>query len=184
MDDFVGTDSAAVLDQVCCWFGGVYDPPARSYRNPQVPGLGVVRRGRPKSDNEADYYLGAVADGAVAGSTMVAHLGDGTEKRETMGAPNGYLLVREQLELHVYVMGKAEYAEDVQDFLYSLRTGVRNRIREDHTLGSGGFENGGFDLGEGGTPWIAWTSELVQTVSEVTRGYFAITAMARYYEMG
>lgn len=179
------TTTRAVIDRICCWYGGSYDPATRSYRNPQVPGLGAVRRGRPKTDVETDYYLGASADGATAGSTMLVTVDTGTEQRETFaGYGGGLKLIRAHVALHVYVRGHAAYAEDVQDWLYDLLDAVRDRAREDPTLGSGGFEAGGFDLGEGGSPWIGWTSELVQTVDEVTRGYFAVEAMARYYENG
>src|SRR5690606_25068902 len=78
-----------VRDAVCRWFGGAYDPETRSYRDPQVRNLGAVRRARPKREDDADYFLGAPAYGALMGSQMWVHIDAGTEKRLAVAGPYG-----------------------------------------------------------------------------------------------
>jgi hypothetical protein len=38
----------------------------------------------------------------------------------------------------------------------TLKDAIFARLRADRTCGSGGFEAGGFHMGEGGEPWFRW----------------------------
>src|SRR5262249_47987089 len=69
-----------VQNQICQYFGGPYDQSTRSYRTPQIPGLGVTRRAFPKREDEAEYYLG-MPPGIGNGCVMVVWLLDGDERR-------------------------------------------------------------------------------------------------------
>jgi hypothetical protein len=179
------TTLQGVRDQICRWFGGPYDPNTRSYRTPQVPGLGVVRRARPKREDNADYYLGAPSSGAVMGSQMLVHVDSGVEQRAAMaGAFGGLKLLTSAVVLHVFMRSTCEYAEDAQDAFYDLLEALKARIRADRCMGSGGFEAGGFDAGEGGAPWLRWSMAPAETSAEMTQGYLAIEFEVRYYEQG
>lgn len=175
-----------VRDRVCQWFGGDYDPTTRSYRAPQVSGLGAVRRARPRTNDAGDYYLGA-GPGAVAGSQMVVHVARGSEERAAIaGAHGGLKLVRHQVMLHVFLRGTADYPEDVQDAFFQLKDALIERIREDRCMGTGGFEAGygaGFVVGEGGDPWLSWEMDPAETSeSGLTSGYLTISFEAHEYE--
>lgn len=180
----VPTTLRGVRDGVCRWFGGPYDERTRSYRTPQVEHLGVVRRARPKSEHVPDYYLGAAGAGAVMGSMMLVHVDSGIESRAAIaGAFGGLKFLTASVMLHVFMRSNAEFAEDGQDAFYDLLEGLKTRIREDRTLGSGGWEVGGFDVGES-NPWLRWNMAPAETSAEVTTGYLAIEMAARYYEEG
>jgi hypothetical protein len=77
----------------------------------------------------------------------------------------------------------AEWAEDAQDAFYDLLEALKARIRADRCMGSGGWEVGGFDVGEG-APWLRWSMAPAETSAEMTQGYLAIEFQARYYEQG
>src|SRR2546430_1949895 len=96
-------------DGICRWFGGPYDPESRSYRTPQVDGLGVVRRARPKREDNADFYLGQPASGAVSGSWMWVHVDSGSVVRvATAGHFGGMREVRAAVVLHVFLRSVTE----------------------------------------------------------------------------
>jgi hypothetical protein len=177
-----------IRDGVCQWFGGPYDQEFRSYRIPQVHGLGVVRRGRPKRDDAADYYLGAPSAGAVAGAQMLVHVARGVEQRAAMAGPFGGLkLVAHSVTLHVFMRSTSEWAEDAQDAFYDLKDALIARIREDRCMGTGGFESGygeGFSVGEGGEPWLIWEMDPAETSDELTSGYLTVSFDAHQYEQG
>lgn len=178
------TTLQGVRDGVCRWFGGPYDPNSRSYRTPQVPNLGVVRRARPKREDNADFYLGAPASGAVMGSWMWVHIDSGVESRAAIaGAFGGLKEIECAVMLHVFLRSTVEFAEDAQDAFYDLAIAIQDRIREDRCLGTGGFENGGFDVGEG-APWLRWSMAPAETNAEMTRGYLHVEFRARYFEEG
>lgn len=185
MSEPYSTTLQSVRDGICRWFGGPYDPATRSYRTPQVDGLGVVRRARPKSDDEVDYYLGQPAAGALIGSQMLVHIGSGVESRSAIaGAYGGLKFLQSSVVLHVFLRSNAEFAEDAQDAFYDLLDALKDRLREDRCMGTGGWENGGFQVGEGGAPWIRWHMEPAETSAEMTQGYLAVEFQADYYEEG
>lgn len=181
----IPTTLARVRDGVACWFGGIYDEPTRSYRNPQVPGLGVVRRARPKVLAASDYYLGAPHSGMVIGSAMLVHLDTWTESRVAIsGAFGGLKLIQVACVLHVWLQSKAPHTEDGQDAFYDLLEALGDRIREDRCMGTGGFEAGGFQCGEGGAPWITWQMEPAEVSSEVTGAYASCSFNIHFYRSG
>lgn len=173
-----------VRDAVCRWFGGAYDPETRSYRDPQVRNLGAVRRARPKREDDADYFLGAPAYGALMGSQMWVHIDAGTEKRVAVAGQYGLKEVTSAVVLHVFLRSYAEFAEDAQDAFYELQEAILARLREDPALGSGGFENGGFDIGEHDTGGIRWAMAPAETSEEMTTGYLFMEFSARYFKEG
>lgn len=174
-----------VRDGICSWFGGSYDQPSRSYRQPTVRNLGAVRRSPPKSASDDDYYVGQTSSGAVMGSTMELHLSDGIESREAIaGAFDGVKLLRTSATLGFHLISRAEFAEDASDAFYQLLEDLKARLRVDRCMGTGGFENGGFVAGEGGQPWVRWRMDPIVTVDEITYGYLAISFDVTYYERG
>ena len=183
MSEVAPTTLRGVRDGVCRWFGGEYDPATRTYRTPQVRNLGVVRRARPKSEDAADYYLGAGGPGAVMGSWMWVHIDSGVEERAAVAGSHGLKLLRSAAILHVFLRSNAEWAEDAQDAFYDLLEDLKARLREDPALGSGGFEAGGFDVGEG-MPWLRWSMAPAEASAEMTRAYLAIEFDVRYFEEG
>jgi hypothetical protein len=179
------TTIQTVRDGICAWFGGSYDPASRSYRTPQVPMLGVVRRSRPKVDDAAEYYLGQPSAGSLVGSQMLVHVDGGIESREAMaGAFGGLKLLRSTCTLHLFLRSNSEWAEDATDGFYDLLEALKARIRADRCLGSGGFEAGGFVVGEGGSPWLRWSMGMPETSSEMTSGYLTISFEVHYYAEG
>jgi len=178
------TTTTGVRDGICRWFGGPYDERTRSYRTPRVEHLGVVRRARPKSEDANEYYLGATGAGALMGSSMFVHVDSGVETRAaTAGAFGGLKFVKSAVLLHVFLRSNAEWAEDAQDAFYQLKDDLISHIRSDRCLGTGGWEQGGFDVGEG-DPWLRWSMAPAETSAEMTTGYLAIEFSARYYEEG
>lgn len=184
MSEVRPTTLRGVRDGVCRWFGGPYDERTRSYRTPQVELLGVVRRARPKSDDEADYYLGAASAGASMGSTMLVHVDSGVESRAAIaGAFGGLKFLTSSVMLHVFMRSNEEFAEDAQDLFYDLLENLKDRIRADRCMGTGGWENGGFDVGED-DPWLRWNMAPAEALTEVTNGYLTVEFQARYYLEG
>lgn len=184
MSDVLPTTLQDVRDGVCRWFGGPYDPNTRSYRSPRVENLGVVRRARPKREDDADFFLAQPAAGALMGSWMWVHIDSGTEQRAAIAGHHGLKELTSAVTLHVFLRSYAEFAEDAQDAFYSLQEALLARVREDPALGSGGFENGGFDVGEHGSPWLRWAMAPAETSSELTTGYLFIEFQARYFKEG
>lgn len=180
------TTVQGVRDGVCRWFGGDYDPDARAYVSPQVRHLGAVKRGRAKTPDATElFYLGEPESGALMGSWMWVWADASTESRAaTAGAFGGLKLVDTAIVLHVFLRSIAEFSEDAQDAFYDLQEALIARIREDRCMGTGGFEAGGFDVGEHSEPWLRTQMAPVEVVAGVTRGYLAIEFNARYYVEG
>lgn len=177
--------SNSVLDQIGVFFGGAYQPQFKYYGTAQIPGLGVVRRGKPKDDDRAQYYLGMV-DGTESGSILVIRIGDGAETRVAMaGATSGAKKVSHSVELHFFVVSTARDVEDVEDYTRDLLDAARDRIHGDRTCGSSGLENGGFQVGEDydgpGSPVIEWTLSEVETSAGLSKQKLVITMSASEY---
>lgn len=162
----------SVADQICRFFGGTYDPTTHTYRSPQIypPGvvMGAIRRARPKRLDLSDYFLGINRFGASVGCQVYVRLFGGREIREGFGgATAGMKQVRHDVVMNCMLRSDADYAEDVGDGMYSLLDTIRNYIHTDRTMGSGGIENNGFMVGEGGLPGISWTmSDVVSTAEK------------------
>lgn len=181
--------AAAIADQICRYFGGPYDPATHTYRTPQisVPGMDgpVLRRAAPKRDDHAtDYGLGT--PGATTDCLILVLLERGQEERVAVaGASSGLKHVRWTVRLHCFLRSVAGYAEDVQDALYALLDAIRAHIQADRTCGSGGFEAGygvGFQVGEGGEPWLRWEVSPVHTTPrDLSKAYLLVEFDADEY---
>ena len=166
----------AVRNQLCVFFGGTYDTVTRTYRTPQVVGLGAVRRAFAKRDDHVDYTLGQVTD---HGCQMVVQLSEGSERRIAAAGPTlGLKERRHRIDLHCFIRSTAAFAEDAQDYADTLREAILDRIHADRTCGSGGFEVGGFQVGEGSGVDIDWHLSQASTVVELTKFYLLITTTA------
>lgn len=176
--------AASIVNQLCTYFGGPYDPNSHSYRSPQlvVPGMamGATRRAKPKRFDAADYTLGAV--GADIGCALYIFLTPGDESREGIGGATGGLKkVRHFVWMDFLIRSTSAYAEDVQDVMYNLQTAVTDHIHADRTCGSGGIEAGGFQIGEGGSPWIHWIFSDPYTNTEETKTTVRVNFAADEY---
>jgi len=181
--------AATVIDQVCQYFGGGYDPNTRTYRTPPAAlvtaGLAVVRRAWAKRDDYNDYFAGLPV-GSVSGAQMVVQLPDTRDHRIALPAIAGRRKVHYAVEMHCFVWSKAAYAEDCQDFAYALRDALVTRIRLDPTLGTGGIETGNFQVGEGsedGGGEIATHLEQAATDVDTTKAYLLISFEAHAYDV-
>jgi hypothetical protein len=158
--------TATLVDQICQFFGGAYDSTTHTYHTPTVAGLGAVRRGRSKRDDEADYFGTRISEvpGTKSGCMMLVHLPGGNDHRISLPAYQGTRKDHTTVELHCFIWSKEPLAEDAQDYVYALRDAIRARIASDVALGSGGIEVGGFQVGEpsedGGVHGIEWDATL------------------------
>src|SRR3954471_4327416 len=132
----------SVLDGICSYFGGPYDPDTRTYRAPPVAGVGVVRRGWPKRDDHEDYFRGLDA-GARTGCMILVWIPRRSEVRFALGGEHGGMKnVRYEVELACYIRSRTPYAEDAQDDVYALQDALVEHMRADRTLGGACFEAG------------------------------------------
>lgn len=176
--------ATTVAHGLATFFGGSYDAGTRTYRTPQltVPGvaMGVLRRARPKRVDQADFYLGAT--GATTGCMIYLLLSPGEESRVGLGgARYGLKHIQHEVTMDCLLRSTAEYAEDTQDALYALQTAITDRIHTDRTCGSGGIEVGGFQIGEGGPPWIHWVTSDVVSTAEKTEALLRCSFAASEY---
>jgi PKD repeat protein len=136
-----------ILHQICQFFGGPYVPEFHAYRTPTVAGVAQVRRGFDKLVDFAEFFVGQPA-GTLTGCQIVATFTDGVERRLTFPAVTGRKHNTIRVELHCFLWSTAPYVEDAQDQREAIRRAIVAKIRTDPTLGSGGFEAGGFQVGE------------------------------------
>lgn len=169
---------SSVQAQIATFFGGPYDTISRTYRTPQIANLGTVRRAFPKREDEAEFQVGQ-PPGVGFGSVMVVWLVDGRETRIAVaGATSGRKKVRHMVQLHCFVRSKQDYAEDATDAAFGLFDAIRAHIQADRTCGSGGFEVGGFQVGEGTEPEFTWHMEQGNSSEDVTDIYLLVTTDA------
>lgn len=182
---FGGTTSA-VRDSIGAYLVGPYSAAERGFLPavvgaPPVAGLNVGRRAWQKDDDRRDFTRDAPA-GTRSGALLIVQVGQGDEKRVAVaGQAHGLKQVRHVVTLHCYVQSMEPYAEDAQDFAYALKDAIIARIRADPTCASGGFELGGFQIGEGGDPWLRWTMPPPATSAEMTRIYLRVECEAHNY---
>lgn len=174
-----------VVDQICRYFGGAYQEQFRYYGTPAVPGLGAVRRAWAKNADKAQWYLG-MPDGSENGSVMRVRVSTGAEIRVAMaGQFSGGKKVAHNVELLVEAQSTGRSAEDIEDYTQQLLDDIRARIHADRTCGSGGFELGGFQVGEDydgpGSPVIEWEFSDVATSSGLSKQSLHITFSASEY---
>jgi hypothetical protein len=141
-----------VLDGICRYFGGPYEPETRTYRSSPLQqfGVGVVRRGWTTDDRLADYFNGQDA-GARTGCQIVVWIPRDSESRFALGGEHGgQKNVRYDVEMACYIRSRTPHAEDAQDDVYALRDALKEWMRQDRTLGDACFEAGEFvDGGQG-----------------------------------
>lgn len=176
------SSAGIVADGLCTYFGGNYDPNTRTYRTPQitVPNLDgpILRRAGPnRDDHDTDYGLGA--PGVPVGCLIMVLLEHGTEQRVAVaGATSGLKHVTWTARMHCFLRSAAPAAEDMQDVTYDLIDAIRARIEADRTCGSGGFEAGygvGFQVAEGGDPWLTWSmSPVLTTPKQLSKQYVQV----------
>lgn len=184
--------TAGIVDKLCTYFGGAYETVTHTYRTPQisVPGMSgpILRRGAPKvNDHATDYYVTSpLPAGVTMGCLILVTAEQGNEKRVAVaGATSGVKQVRHQIRMHCFLRCEVSYAEDAQDIEYALIDAVRAHIEADRTCGSGGFEAGygvGFQVGEGGEPWLRWRAAPISTTSrDLSKGYVVFEFEADEY---
>ena len=179
------TTTTTILDQICQFFGGAYDSATHTYHSPTVSGLTSVRRGWAKRDDYNEYFVGAPI-GTTTGCLLVVQIPDTRDHRVALPAIQGRRKVHYAIELHGFIWSKANYAEDGQDFAYTLRDAIVTRIRTDPTLGTGGIENNAFQVGEGsedGGGEIMTHLEQMVTEDEASKAYMLISFEAHAYDV-
>lgn len=177
--------AVGVRDSLGTYLVGPYDSTRRAYLpstpgSPPISGLYLARRSWAKDDDQVDFTRNGPA-GTKSGAMAVIQLAAGDERRVSVPIGVGRKRASFGVRLHVYVMSLEPYAEDAQDWAYALKDAVSSRIDADPTCASGGFEQGGFQIGEGGEPWLRWSLSEPQTSAEVTRLYLLIETEAHQY---
>lgn len=170
--------ATSVLDGICQYFGGPYDPQTRTYRSSPLSqqGVGVVRRAWPKRDDHADYFWGQ-PPGAQTGCQIVAWMPRDSEVRFALGGAHGGMKnVRYQVELACYIRSRTEYAEDAQDDVYALRDALKEWMRADRTLGGACFEAG--EYVDGGIGSIDCEYGQPETKAELTKSFLLMSFTA------
>lgn len=177
--------AVAVRDAIGAYLVGPYSAARRAFMPliigaPPISGLNMARRSWDKDDDRADFTRDAPA-GTKSGALAIIQLAAGEERRASVPIGTGRKRAAYRLQLHVYVASTEPYAEDAQDWAYALRDAIFARIRADPTCASGGFELGGFQIGEGGDPWLRWSMPPPETNAQLTRIYMLIEAEAHQY---
>jgi hypothetical protein len=166
-----------VLDGICQYFGGPYDPTTRTYRTPAVAGIGVVRRAFAKRDDHADYYNG-MPPGTRTGCQMVVTIYRSHETRTALGGQFSGMKQRNfDVELGCFIRSHTPHAEDAQDDVYALQDAIVTRIRQDRTLGGAVFQAGEHIEGAGNNG-ISFAYGQPETKAELTKSYLAVTFSA------
>lgn len=167
----------SAIDGICRYFGGPYDPMTRTYRAPQITGLGVVRRAFAKRDDHADYFH-AMLPGARTGSQMIVTIYRSHEFRVALGgATNGMKQRNFEVELGLFIRSRTPHAEDAQDDAYALQDAIVERIRLDRTLGGAVFQ-AGEHIDGAGNDGISFAYGQPETKAELTKSYLAVTFSA------
>lgn len=163
----------AVVDGICQYLGGPYDAATRSYRTPQVPGVGVVRRAWAKRDDHNDYTLG-MAKGTATGCQIIVHIARTSEARFALGgAYSGRKNVLYEVHLLCYVRSTHPHAEDAQDDIHDLADAIVAHLRADRTLGGAVFEAG--EAVDGGQGSIDVEFGQVESKGELSKGFLLVS---------
>lgn len=180
------TTVTALLNQACVYLAGsAYDANNRWYSagvTPPIPFLYVVKRAYPKDWNARNFPFGAVADSQPTAALAFVVLGDNgaREQRIAVAGASGIKKVSVDMEIRCYIRANTSHAEDAEDALMSIVDGVLARIRADKTMGSGGFEVGGFQVAET-EPWLTWRRSKVESTSGLSKVYLVFMTEAHYY---
>lgn len=167
---------ATVLNGICRYVGGPYDPATRTYRSSSVVGVGVVRRAFPKRDDHAEYFWG-MEPGARTGCQIVVTIYRQQEFRIALGGEHGGWKQRNfNVELACFIRSRTEHAEDAQDDVYALQDALLEWLRLDRTLGGAVFQAGEHMTNGSNVIEIAYGQP--ETKVEVTKSFMSITFSA------
>jgi hypothetical protein len=166
----------SVLDGICTYFGGPYDPVTRTYRSSPITGVGVVRRAWPKRDDHADFFNGQ-DPGARTGCMIVVYIPRKSESRLTVGGPHGgNKNVLYEVQLACYIRSRAASAEDAQDDTFALEDALVELMRLDRELGGCVFEAG--EHADGGSGSIDFDYGQPETSAEMTKSFLLMSFTA------
>jgi len=180
------TTNAALLNQACTYLGGPYDASRRWYSTgtvtPVLPYVYVVKRAYGKDFNARDFTFGATLDSQPIGAYCAVVLGDNGahEERIAMAGQSGIKKVSTDMELRFYVRANTQHAEDCEDAMVSIVDSTLALLRADKTMGSGGFEAGGFQIAET-SPWLIWRKSKVVNHAGLSKGYVHFSTEAHFY---
>ncbi|WP_369043508.1 hypothetical protein [Streptomyces sp. Midd1] len=162
-----------VLDGICRYFGGDYDPATRTYRTSPVSGVGVVRRAAPKDNKASEYFVG-MEPGTRTGSVILVFIPTQHEYRRALGGEHGGVKqVVYDVRLRAFLRSNTSYAEDAQDDAYALREALLEWMRRDRTLGGCVFQ-AGEHVTESGADGIDVQYSEPSTAANLTKGYFEL----------
>lgn len=162
----------AVLDGICQYFGGPYDPATRSYHTSPVTGIGAVRRAWAKRDDHAAYFTG-MPPGTRTGCQMVVHIGRQSEERKALGGEHsGMKRVTYEIELLCFIRSNTPHAEEAQDDVYALKDAIVAWMRLDRTLGGAVFQAG--EHVDGGLSTIELEYGQPDTNAELTKSFLLV----------
>jgi hypothetical protein len=164
----------SVIDGICQYLGGPYDPIQRLYTTPTVPGVGVVARSWAKRDDHAKYWNG-MPPGTRTGCLVVVWIPHQHEYRAAFGGEHsGLKRVVYQVELACYLRTRSAHAEDAQDDLYALRDALLAQLRADRTLGDSVFQAGEAIEGESALARYSLTYGQPSTRAELTKNFLLV----------
>jgi hypothetical protein len=160
-----------IVDAICRYFGGPYDPVERAYLASTIPGVAQFRRGWDKLDDFGEYFRG-MPPGSAVGCQAVVTVTRGIERRLTFPAVYGRKHNTLQISMYFYFWSSAQYVEDLQDAVADVRQATIALLRADPTVGTGGFEAGFFQVGmpdeHGSGGDIDWVQSVPVTVDRQT----------------
>jgi hypothetical protein len=180
------TTVTALLNQACVYLSGsAYDTANRWYAAgaaPPIPFLYIVKRAYPKDWNARNFVYGAPVDSQPTGALGFVVLGSNGahEERIAVGGALGIKKVQVDMEIRYHIRANTAHAEDVEDAVMSIVDGTLARIRADKTMGSGGFEVGGFQVAET-EPWLTWRRSKVESTAGISKAYLVFMTEAHYY---
>jgi hypothetical protein len=180
------TTVTALLDKACAYLAGAsYDATNRWYpagAAPPIPYVYIVKRAYPKDWNARNFVYGAPVDSQPVGALAMVVLGDtgAHEQRIAVAGASGIKKVMVDMEIRCHIRANTAHAEDVEDAIMSIVDGMLARIRADKTMGSGGFETGGFQVAET-APWLAWRRSKVESTAGISKAYLVFMTEAHYY---
>lgn len=175
---------AQVVAQVATFFGGPYDAATHTYTAPTVPGLGLVRGAFHKGEPHADMWA-SLAAGTETGSLMIVFCERQKRTRLTTGLQTGFKELRFSVCLHVWTRSYHRDAEDAQADYDTLLDSIVAKIEGDPSLGSNGFEAGGFWFAEGDPSGITVNYNPPSTEkNNITNQYAVIEGVATHVVTG
>lgn len=172
-------------DQLGAYFGGVFDPTNRCWRDATGPAsatrialVGTLRTHFPKRYPLTDHTYG-LGEGARTGGQVIVHLGRAVERAITTGPTERYKRLAYDVTMHCYLLSRVAHAEDAQDDVDTVAESITDLIRADRTCGSG--PAGVFtDVGEDQTGiTVDWGEPT--TKGETTESYLGVRFTAVSY---